>query len=131
MCREEGEWFEIGIGVRWGCVMSPWVFDLFMDAAIQKVREKAGDVGVILQDERRNIEWEIDWLKFADETVLLGDSEEELERLVQEFGRVCQRRKLSVCEAKTKIMKMGKYVEENEVNISLKRKRSGMVENTK
>ena len=35
----------------------------------------------------------VSWLMFADDTVLLGDSEEKLERLVQEFGRVCQRRK--------------------------------------
>ena len=33
---------------------------------------------------------------FADDTVLLGDSEEKLERLVQEFGSVCRRRKLSM-----------------------------------
>ena len=42
---------------------------------------------------------------FADDTVLLDDSEEKLEKLVQEFGRVCRRRKLSVNETKSKIMK--------------------------
>ena len=36
--------------------MSPWPFNLFMDAAMKEVREKAGDVGVTLQDERRNID---------------------------------------------------------------------------
>ena len=41
-----------------------------------------------LRDERRNIEWKVDWLMFADNAVLLGDSEEKLERLVQEFGRM-------------------------------------------
>ena len=70
--------------------MSPWLFNLFMDAVMREVREKAGDVGVTLQDEIRNIEWKIDWLMFADDTVLLGDSEEKLERLVQEFGSVCR-----------------------------------------
>ena len=58
----------------------------------------------------------IGYIMFADDTVLLGDSEEKLERLVQEFGSVCQRRKLSVNETKSKIMKMGKN-EENKVNI--------------
>ena len=56
---------------------------------------------------------------FADDTVLLDGSEEKLERLVQEF-EMCQRRKLSVNETKSKIMKTGKNVEENRVNISLK-----------
>ena len=36
--------------------------------------EKAGD-GVTLWDER-NIEWKVDWLMFADDTVLFCDSEE-------------------------------------------------------
>ena len=35
---------------------------------------------------------------FADDNMLLGDSEEKLERLVQEFGSVCHRRKLLVNE---------------------------------
>ena len=56
---------------------------------------------------------------FADDTVLLGDSEDKLDRLVQEFGRVCLRRKLLVYDTKSKIMKIGKNVEENGVNISL------------
>ena len=66
---------------------------------------------------KRNIEWKVDWLMSADDTVLLGVSEEKLERLVQEFGSVYQKRKLSVNE--TKIMKIGKNGKENEVNISL------------
>ena len=70
VCREEGEWFEVGVGLRQGCVMSPWLFNLFMDAVMKEVREKAGDVGVTLWDERRNIEWKVDWLMFTDDTVL-------------------------------------------------------------
>ena len=103
VCREEGEWFEVGVGLRQGYVMSPWLLNLFMDAVMKEVREKAGYVGVTLWDERRNIEWKVDWLMFADDTVLLGDSEEKLERLVQEFGRVCRRRRLSVNETKIRL----------------------------
>ena len=57
---------------------------------------------------------------FTDDPVLLGDSEEKLKRLVQKFGSVCQRRKLSVNETKSKIMKIGNNLEENVVNSSLK-----------
>ena len=60
--------------------------------------------------------------------MLLGDSEEKLERLVQEFGRVCQRRKLSVNGTKSKIMKIGNNGEENGVNISLNNRRMEEVE---
>ena len=87
------------MGLRQGCVMSPWLYNLFMDAVMKEVRENAGDVGVTLWDERRINEWKVDWLMFADDTVLLGDSEEKLERVEQKFEKVCQRRKLSVNES--------------------------------
>ena len=128
VCREEGEWFEVGVGLRQGCVMSPWLFNLSMDAVMKEVREKAGDVSVTLWHERRNVEWKVNWLMFADDTVLLGDSEEKLERLVQEFGRVCRRRKLSVNETKSKITKIGKNGEANGVDISLNDRRIEEVE---
>ena len=32
---------------------------------MKEVRGKADDVGVTLRDERRNIEWKVDWLMFA------------------------------------------------------------------
>ena len=38
--------------------------------------------------------FEINQLLFADDTALVADSEEKLCRLVSEFGRVCERRKL-------------------------------------
>ena len=128
VCREEGDWFEVGVGLRQGCVMSPWLFNLFMDAVMKEVREKAGDVGVMLRDVRQNVEWKVEWLMFADDTVLVGDSEEKLERLVQEFGRVCQRRKLAVNVTKSKVMKVGKNGEENEMNVSLNNRRMEEVE---
>ena len=38
--------------------------------------------------------FEINQLLFADDTALVADSEEKFCRLVSEFGRVCERRKL-------------------------------------
>jgi len=43
-------------------------------------------------------------LIFADDTVLIGDSEQKLQKLVKEFGSVCKRRKLSINIDKSKIM---------------------------
>ena len=59
---------------------------------------------------------------------LVGDSEEKLERLVQEFGSVCRRWKLTVNEGKSKVMRIGKNGEENEVNVSLNGRRMEEVE---
>ena len=83
------------------------------------MRERVGDVGATLWDARRNCEWKVEWLMFADDTVLVGDSKEKLERLVQEFGSVCRRWKLTVNEGKSKVMRIVKNGEEDEMNVSL------------
>ncbi len=41
-------------------------------------------------------EWRINQLLFADDTALVAGSEKDLKRLVEEFGKVCARRKLQV-----------------------------------
>ena len=128
VCREEGEWFRVRVGLRQGCVMSPWLFNVFMDGVMKEVRERAGDVGATLWDARRDSEWKVEWLMFADDTVLVSDSEEKLERLVHEFGRVCHRWKLKVNEGKSKVMEIGKNREEEEVNVSLNGRRMEEVE---
>ncbi len=33
--------FAVEVGVRQGCVMSPWVFNIFMDGCMRKVKHKA------------------------------------------------------------------------------------------
>ena len=53
--------------------------------------------------------FKINQLLFADDTALVADSEDKLCRLVSEFGRVCERRKLSVNEGKNKVMRCSRY----------------------
>ena len=36
--REESEWFKVGVGLRQGSVMSPLLFNSFMDGVIREVR---------------------------------------------------------------------------------------------
>ena len=49
--------------------------------------------------------FEMNQLLFADDTALMADSEENLCRLVSEFGRVCERRKLRVNVGQSKVMR--------------------------
>ena len=92
---EVSEWFSVNVGVRQGCVMSPWLFNLYMDGVVREVQARARGRGAQLvgTDEEK---WEVSQLLFADDTVLVADSKKKLERLVEEFGRVCRRRKLKV-----------------------------------
>ena len=54
--------------------------------------------------------FEINQRLFADNTALMADSEQKLCRLVTEFGRVCERRKLRVNAGKSKVMRCSRYV---------------------
>merc|ERR1712002_206763 len=119
VCRKEGDWFSVKVGLRQGCVMSPWLFNIFMDGVMREVREKAGDVGACMQDVRSKREWKVEWLMFADDTVLVSDSERKLQRLVKEFGSVCKRRKLAVNVGKSKVMRIEKNREENVLDVQL------------
>ena len=53
--------------------------------------------------------FEIYQLLFADDTALVADSEEKLCRLANEFGRVCERRKLRVNVGKSKVLRCSRY----------------------
>ena len=46
---------------------------------------------------------------FADDNALVADSVEELGRLVSEFGRAYERRKLRVNVGKSKVMRCSRY----------------------
>ena len=53
--------------------------------------------------------FEINQLLFADDTAIVADSGEKLCRLVSEFGRVRERRKLRVNVGKSKVMRCSRY----------------------
>ena len=53
--------------------------------------------------------FEISQLLFVDDTALVADSEENLCRLMSEFGRVCERRKLRVNVGKRKVIRCSRY----------------------
>ena len=49
--------------------------------------------------------FQINQLLFADDPALVADSEGQLCRLVNEFGRACERRKLRMNASKSKVMR--------------------------
>ena len=53
--------------------------------------------------------FEINQLLFADDTALVADSEEKLGKLVSEFGRVRERKKLRVNVGKSNVMRCSRY----------------------
>ena len=63
--------------------------------------------------------FEINQLLFADDTAQVADSEEKLCRLVSEFGRVSERRKLRVNIGKSKVMRCSRYGNGDQMHVIL------------
>ena len=93
--NDVSEWFPVNVGLRQGCVMSPWLFNVYMDGVVREVNVRVLGKGLELRSANGS-RFEINQLLFADDTALVADSEEKSCRLVSEFGRLCERRKLGV-----------------------------------
>ena len=63
--------------------------------------------------------FEVNQLLFADDTALVADSEEKLCRLVSEFSRVCERRKLRVNVGKSKVTRCSGYGNGDQMHVIL------------
>ena len=103
--------FGVKRGLRQGCVMSPWMFNVFMDSVCRGM-EREGK-GVKLEDELGS--WEVNMILYADDTVLVSRSEEGMKELVGEFERVCRVKGLRINPGKSKVMVFGEGEEEVEV----------------
>ena len=71
------EWFPVNVGLRQGCVMSPWLFNVYIDGVVREVNVRMLETGLDLQSSNGNM-LEINQLLFADDTALVADSEEKL-----------------------------------------------------
>ena len=112
--NEVSEWFPVRVGLRQGCVMSPWLFNLYIDGLVREVNARVLGRGLKLVDGNDN-EWELNQLLFADNTVVVADSERKLFQLV----KVCERRKLRVNVSKSKVMRCTRNEDGARLNVML------------
>ena len=89
--------------------MSPWLFNVYVDGVVREVNVRVLGKGLELLSVNGG-RFKINQLLFADDTALVADAEKKLGRLVSEFGRVCERRKLRVNVGKSKVMRCSRYV---------------------
>ena len=66
------DWFQIGIGVYQGCILSPCLFNFYAEYIMRNFGLEEAQAGIKIA--RRNI----NNLRFADDTTLMAESEEEL-----------------------------------------------------
>ena len=67
------DWFQIGKGVRQGCILSPCLFNLHAEYIMRNTGLDEAQAGIKIA--RRNISN----LRYANDTTLMAESEEELE----------------------------------------------------
>ena len=74
--EQQTDWFQIGKGVRQGCISSPCLFNLYAEHIMRNVGLDEAQAGIKIS--RRNI----NNLSYADNTTLMAQSEEELKSLL-------------------------------------------------
>ena len=70
------DWFQIGKGVRQGCILSPCLFNLYAEYIMRNPRLDEAQAGIKIA--RRNISN----LRYTDDTTLKVESKEELKALL-------------------------------------------------
>ena len=94
------DWFQIGKGVRQGCILSLSLFNLYLEYMMQNARLDEAQVGIKIA--RRNI----NNLRYADDTTLMAESEE-LKSLMMKVKEEREKVGLKLNIQKMKIMASG------------------------
>ena len=95
---EQQTWFQIGKGVHQGCISSPCLFNLHAEYIMRNAGLEETQAGVKIAG--RNI----NNLRYADDTTLMAESEEELKSLLMKVKVESEKVGLKLNFQKTKIM---------------------------
>ena len=75
------DWFQVGKGVRQGCILSPCLFNFYEEYIMRNIGLEEAQAGIKIAG--RNI----NNLRYADDTTLMAESEEELKKPLDERER--------------------------------------------
>ena len=95
------DWFQIGKGVRQGCILSPCLFNLCAEYIMRNAELDEAQAGIRIAG--RNISY----LRYAADTTLMAESEEELKSLLIKVKEESEKVGLKLNIQKTKIMASG------------------------
>ena len=94
-------WFQIGKGVRQGCILSPCLFNFYAEYIMRNAGLEGAQAGIKIA--RRNL----NNLRYADDTTLMAESEEELKSLLMKVKVESEKVGLKLNIQKMKIMASG------------------------
>ena len=92
------DWFQIGKGVRQGCIFSPCLFNFYAEYIMRNTGLEAAQAGIKIVG--RNI----NNLRYADDTTLMAESEEKLKNLLMKVKEESEKVGLKLNIQITKIM---------------------------
>ena len=92
------DWFKIRKGVCQGCILSPCLFNLYAEYIMRNTGLDEAQAGIKIAG--RNI----NNLRYADDTILMAESEEELKNLLMKVKEESEKVGLKLNIQKTKIM---------------------------
>ena len=95
------DWFQIGKGVCQGCILSPCLYNLYAEYIMRNAGLEETQAGIKIAG--RNI----NNLRYADDTTLLAESEEELKSLLMKVKEESDKVGLKLNIQKTKTMASG------------------------
>ena len=95
------DWFQIGKGVHQGCILSPCLFNFYAQYIMRNAGLEEAQAGIKIA--RRNI----NNLRYADDTTLIAESEEELKSLLMKVKEESEKVGLKLNIQKTRIMASG------------------------
>ena len=92
------DWFQIGKGVYQGCILSPCLFNFYTEYIMRNTVLEKAQAGI-------KITWRnINNLRYADDTTLMAESEEELKSLLMKVKEESEKVGLKLNIQKTKVM---------------------------
>ena len=92
------DWFQIWKGIHQGFILSPYLFNLYAEYIMQHAKLDEAQAGIKIAG--RNI----NNLRYADDTTLMAESEEELNSLLMKVKEESEKVGLKLHVKKTKIM---------------------------
>ena len=94
-------WFQIGKGVRQGCILSPYLFTFYAEYIMRNARLDEAHAGIRIAGRNTNN------LRYAEDTTLVAESEEKLKSLLMNVKEESEKAGLKLSIQKTKIMASG------------------------
>ena len=98
------DWFQIGKGVHQGCILLPCLFNVYAEYIMRNTGLEEAQVGIKIAG--RNI----NNLRYADDTTLMAESEEELKSLLMKVKDESEKVGLKLNIQKMKIMASGPII---------------------